>query len=166
MALKWSCGTMRDVAGASTFEIVKAPVNGCTSAQLEAVTRIEDEMSTARNAFGLHAEIQKVFDTRMEAITRACRKSKVLRRFLTIGIPHVSGEYGQGVNPRSSYGGAEHFVNWNSDFSESCGAAVASSSTFSRPVMANWSSSSMRNGVAQTSMLDGGSFAKAKRQKV
>ena len=57
----------------------------------------------------------------MEAITRACRKSKVLRsvpdnlEYLT-----VSGEYGQGVNPDCINGGVEHFVNWNSDFSESC----------------------------------------------
>ncbi|MFA5961545.1 MAG: hypothetical protein WC848_02610 [Parcubacteria group bacterium] len=57
LALKWSCGTMRDVAGASEFAVVKMPVGGLTEAQREAVRRIElDDIGTVENSFGLDPE--------------------------------------------------------------------------------------------------------------
>ena len=56
LALKWSCGTMRDV-GSSEFVVAKMPVSGITEAQREAVRRIEiEDIGTAENSFGLDTE--------------------------------------------------------------------------------------------------------------
>jgi hypothetical protein len=57
LALKWSCGTMRDVSGSSEFIVAKMPVNGITEAQREAVRRIElEDIGTTENSFGLDPE--------------------------------------------------------------------------------------------------------------
>ncbi len=57
LALKWSCGTMRDIAGSSEFIVAKMPVNGLTEAQREAVRRIElEDIGTTENSFGLDPE--------------------------------------------------------------------------------------------------------------
>lgn len=46
LAISWSDNR-------NLFEVVKAPTEGCTKAQLDAVKRIESEIGAPRNAFGL-----------------------------------------------------------------------------------------------------------------
>lgn len=121
LALSWDCGTMHDVVGSSSFTVAKAPVGGCTDAQLEAVARIEDELRVPRNAFGLHAEMQKVYDRRMEAIRQACARSRILQsvpdnlEYLT-----VSGEWGQCVGSDCVRGSIARYVDWGKEFGEQC----------------------------------------------
>lgn len=56
LALRWDCGTTRDVDGSSTFEVVKLPVGGCTAAQLHTVRSIEEEIGATPGVFGLVAK--------------------------------------------------------------------------------------------------------------
>ncbi len=112
---------MRDIVGSSNFTVAKAPVCECTKAQLETVARIEDELGIPRNAFGLHTEVQKVFNRRMEAIKNACERSRVLE-----GVPDdldylmISGEWGQLMSPDYVQGNIGRFINWNGVFDRAC----------------------------------------------
>lgn len=57
LALQWSCGTTRDIAGSSEFVVAKMPVGGLTETQREAVFRIETEdIGIVPNSFGLDPE--------------------------------------------------------------------------------------------------------------
>lgn len=121
LALQWSCGTMHDVAGSSGFIVAKLPVGGCTEAQLEAVARIEDELGAPRNAFGLHKEMQEVYDRRIEAIRSACQKSRILHVIpADLNYLTVSGKWGKQVKPDDVNGQISDYVDWNGAFSESC----------------------------------------------
>lgn len=121
LALSWDCGTMHDVIGSSSFTVAKAPVGGCTDAQLDAVARIEDDLGAPRNALGLHTEVQKAYDRRMEAIRQACARSRILQsvpsnlEYLT-----VSGLWGQCVGSDCVRGSIARHVDWGKEFGEQC----------------------------------------------
>jgi len=71
LALRWHCHSIRDVAGNSTFEVVKLPVNDCTKEQLETVATIEEAIEAPKGAFGLGPEktVDPVdFDDPVEAL--------------------------------------------------------------------------------------------------
>lgn len=121
LALSWNCVTMRDILGSSSFKVAKAPVGGCTQDQLETVARIEDELGVPKNTFGLHVEIQKVFDDRMSCIRSICQECDIL-----ISTPDdldyvsLSGEWGQQIDPDCVNGRIEGFIDWNKEFAEQC----------------------------------------------
>ncbi|MBD3311013.1 MAG: DEAD/DEAH box helicase [Candidatus Magasanikbacteria bacterium] len=85
LALSWRCSTRRDVDGTSDFKVVKVPVDGVTSEQLRRVEEIEDGIGASRGAFGLHAEITRRNEERLEACREAAlnarvRGSQILRK--------------------------------------------------------------------------------------
>ena len=97
LALRWVCGTMRDVAGSSLFEVAKMPIGGCTEAQLETVKQIEQELGVP-NAFGLDTQAQAKEDALLVEIVTACRQSRMLRSVPNLEFLNVTGTQGQRTN--------------------------------------------------------------------
>ncbi|MDF1498294.1 MAG: hypothetical protein P1P85_02985 [Patescibacteria group bacterium] len=67
LALRWRCSSIRDVAGNSTFEVVKLPLGDCTEVQLATVARIEKEIKAPRGSFGLEGNNKEVKKEKKES---------------------------------------------------------------------------------------------------
>jgi len=119
LALRWSCGHMGDVAGNSTFEVVKAPKQGVTPEQLAAVKRIEEEIGAPVGAFGLDPEATKQAEQRLASIRTAA--TKALGTIPNFSYLQVAGQNGVVIE-----GGTNRFsVNHAAPFAERCDARDA-----------------------------------------
>ena len=120
LALKWSCGTMRDVGSSSEFVVAKMPVSGITEAQREAVRRIElEDIGTAENSFGLDPEAvdrqAKVIDETANAFPAcpACGEQLVYDEST---YRSVTDEYG--IHICQDDHRISRLVNWNKPFNQ------------------------------------------------
>lgn len=120
LALKWSCGTMRDVSGSSEFIVAKMPVNGLTEAQREAVRRIElEDIGTTENSFGLDPEAAerqaKTMTEAAKAFTScpACGEQVVIDES---SYRSLTGEYGFQICQDDHR--ISRLVNWNKPFDQ------------------------------------------------
>lgn len=121
LALRWSCGTMRNVAGSSTFEVVKLPVGGCTEAQLKTVARIEQEIGAPSNAFSLSAKANTQANKLIKAIRQNCRRSRILSKVPKLDFNTISGNWGVNIEWDCIKGeDAKKHIDWQKPFDASC----------------------------------------------
>jgi hypothetical protein len=119
LALRWSCGHIGDVAGNSTFEVAKAPKQGCTPEQLAAVKRIEEEIGAPAGSFGLDPEATKQAEQRLASIRTAA--TKALGTIPNFSYLQVAGQNGVVIE-----GSTNRFrVNHAAPFTERCDARDA-----------------------------------------
>ena len=118
LALKWSCETMRDVAGSSEFIVAKMPVGGLTNAQCEAVRRIElEDIGTTENSFGLDpeaAERQAKLVAEVAEAFPVCPVCKEPLGFDEDSYRGLTGEFG--IHICQDDRRISRLVNWNKPF--------------------------------------------------
>ena len=120
LALKWSCGTMRDIAGSSEFIVAKMPVGELTDAQRETVRRIElEDIGTTENSFGLDPEATERQAKLVAEVAEAFPVCPVCKKPLTFDQGSYQGLTGEfGIHICQDDRRISRLVNWNKPFDQ------------------------------------------------
>lgn len=120
LALKWSCGTMRDIVGSSEFIVAKMPVGGLTEAQREAVRKIElEDIGTTENSFGLDPEAAKRQERLVAEVAEVFPVCPVCKEPLTFDQDSYRELIGKfGIHICQDDRRISRLVNWNKPFDQ------------------------------------------------